>query len=261
MTTTPKRLPLIKDVLGSIMNQNVKPNQIVVNIPPIFERTGEKYPDPYLIFAEDNKELLNNMIIWNKECKDNGPITKLQGCLNLVDEKEDVWIITVDDDVCYLQYTIELYVMSILRIREKNAYGIAGFLWINGNLIRHGQNAPVHIIEGYASCCYHRSFFPKKSWNSYIEKVLNNTSCKFSDDLVISNWLALNRVNRLIVTAPYVNQQLLWSSKGILEYGNESDALHKGGELGLETTTNIERYAKCKEHLKGINLLSKDLEQ
>jgi hypothetical protein len=258
MTTTPKRLPLIADVLTSILVQNIKPYQLIINIPHIFNRTGEKYPDPYLVF-KNNKELLENTIVWNKECYDDGPITKLQGCLDLIDEKENVWIITIDDDVKYLQYTLELYLTCILRIRDKNAYGIAGFLWVNGNIVRHYQNAPVQIIEGYASCCYHRSFFPKKLWNSYLEKVLNNTSCKFSDDLIISNWLSLNNINRLNVTTPYTNQLLLWSSNGILDYGNESDALHKGGDLGLEYTNNLARYDDAKKHLKSINLLSREL--
>jgi hypothetical protein len=180
LTTTPKRMPLIEKTIMSILNQNVKPHKIIVNIPPIFKRTGELYADPHVLF-KDKPDLLNDdIIVWNKKCKDVGPITKLVGCLKMIDEKDDVWIVTIDDDICYLQYTLELYLCCITRIREKNAYGIAGFLWENGCIIRNYQNNFVHILEGYARCCYHRSFFPKPYWNSYLKQVLDNKNCIYN---------------------------------------------------------------------------------
>ena len=59
LTTTPKRLPLIEQTLSSILNQNVKPDKIIINIPSIFKRTGEVYPDQRLVF-KDNSALLND---------------------------------------------------------------------------------------------------------------------------------------------------------------------------------------------------------
>jgi hypothetical protein len=257
LTTSPKRLPMLEETLNSILQQNIKPSRIIVNTPPIFKRTGEEYPDPFNIF-KDKQTLLNDIILWNKECEDKGPITKLQGALNIIDEKEDIWIITIDDDIKYLQYTIELYLACVSRIAEKNAYGLAGFCWMNDKIVPIFDNNASHIIEGYGSCCYHRSFFSNKSWNSYLNKILENDNCKFSDDVIISNWLSLNNIRRIVVGAPYINRKLMWVNKCILDYGNELDALHNGGEIGETAKTNIERYSTVKQHLESIRLLSKE---
>ena len=83
LTTSPSRIYLIEETLMSIINQNVKVDKIYVNIPPIFKRTGESYPDPKLIF-KNNQQILDN-VVWNTNCDDIGPITKLCGVLNIID--------------------------------------------------------------------------------------------------------------------------------------------------------------------------------
>jgi len=257
ITTSPKRLPLIEETLRSILSQNVKPSKIIVNIPPIFKRTGEPYPDPKEIF-KDNAEIMGDNILWNTSCEDVGPITKLQGALGVINENDDTWIVTIDDDIKYLQYTIELFSICSLRIRDKNAYGLAGFNWLNDMIIPVYDNNACHIIEGYGSCCYHRSFFPDKSWNSYLKKVLENDSCKFSDDVIISNWLSIKNIARVVVGAPYINRKLMWANKCILDHGNDIDALHNGGEIGESAQSNIVRYSKVKQYLEEIHLLGRE---
>ena len=259
LTTSPKRLPLLGTTLDSILIQNVRPQKIIVNIPPIFKRTNESYPNPSIIFGDKYKDI----VIWNEDCDDNGPITKLQGALNKINEDDNVWIVTIDDDIRYLQYTLELYMSCILRIgnANNNAYGLAGFMWNNNYIQAVHEIRGVHILEGYGSVCYHRSQFRNTSWNSYLKKCLENNDCKFSDDIIISNWLSLTKKNKVVVSAPWINRRLMWDNKCILDHGNESDALHNGG--GLDTTTNtnnMERYSKVKTYLKKIKLLSLDLD-
>uniref|UniRef100_A0A6C0B1K7 Glycosyltransferase n=1 Tax=viral metagenome TaxID=1070528 RepID=A0A6C0B1K7_9ZZZZ len=257
LTTSPKRLPLLGTTLDSIISQNVKPKQIIVNIPKIFKRTGEEYLDPISIFGDTYKDY----VIWNSDCEDDGPITKLQGTLKQIEETEDVWIITIDDDIRYLQYTLELYMTTVLRVGDSKtmAYGLSGFVWDKNRIQAIHEIRPVDVIEGYGSVCYHRSHFRNKSWNSYLKKCLENNDCKFSDDVIISNWLSLIKITRIIVSAPWVNRRLMWSTKCILDHGNESDALHNGGELNDTVTNNTDRYIKVKIFLKEKKLLSNEL--
>lgn len=250
-TISSKKIYLIEKTLLSIINQNIKPSQIYVNI-PIFRKTDESYPDPLLIFS--HQELFRD-IIWNKDCEDDGPITKLSGVFNLINEKEDTWIITIDDDIKYLQYTIELYVNYITKIDCKNAYGLSGFNWINEKMIPVYENKIANVIEG--SSCYHRSFFPNRLWNNYLKKIIGDKNCRFSDDLIISNWLALNFIKRYVISTPYINRKLIWENKCILDYDTK-DILHNDSELSLQN--NKLRYFNAKQYLRSLFLLSKEFE-
>ena len=260
LTTSPKRLPLIGNTLDSIINQTIKPSKIYVNIPPIFKRTNETYPDPNVIFKDKNQ--YKDIVIWNNNCEDLGPITKLQGTLDNIDQDDNTWIITIDDDIMYLKDTIEMYHSCITKIKgsNNNAYGMAGFIWTNSTIRAQFENGNTNILEGYGSVCYHRSQFPNKSWGSYLNKCLTDVSCKFSDDIIISNWLSLRGVNRVLSSTPWVSRKLMWANKCILEYGNQKDALHNGGGIELAENNNMARYMNVKKYLAQYKLLSKEFQ-
>jgi hypothetical protein len=260
LTSSPKRLPFLNETLDSIIVQNVKPEKIYVNLPPTFKRTNESYPDPTTLFKD--KPEYKDVVVWNRNCEDLGPVTKLQGSLNEINENEDVWIVTIDDDIKYMQYTIELYYATILKFNSTKtiAYGLSGFFWMEDYSIRaQYENSLAHILEGYGSVCYHRSYFPK-SWNTYLNKCLENNSCKFSDDVVISNWIALRKIQRLVISSPWTNRRLMWNNGSILDHGNDKDALHNGGATNVIHDTNVNRYANVKNHLSKIKLLSPEFE-
>jgi hypothetical protein len=129
--------------------------------------------------------------------------------------------------------------------------GLSGFVYKDNEINPVYGIHNVQVIEGYGSVLYHRSFF-KGAWNSYLNICLQNKDLKLSDDLIISNWLALQKINRLQVAAPWVNRKLMWDTGCILEYGaDDKDALHKqgGGNTG--------RYARAIKYLLRINLLDK----
>ena len=260
LTTSPKRLPHIGKVIQTIYSQNVKPDKIYLNIPSIFKRTGESYPD---IMPEELSASFNN-IVWNKCGEDVGPGTKLHGTLQVIPEDEDVWIITIDDDILYLPYTIEMYARTITTfqpIDPKFAMGLAGFEFRERTISPVLDFGEVDILEGYGSACYHRSFF-NKSWTSYLNKCIENKDCRLSDDIFISNWLSLRNIKRVNMSAPWISRKLMWANKCILSYGNESDALHNGGGVEsteTETTNNIVRYGKTCIYLHNCKLLSKEL--
>jgi hypothetical protein len=259
MTTSPSRLPLIVRTLLSIIQQYPKPHKIYVNIPDIFTKTGESYPDPYEIF-KDYKDIFKDIVVWNYCGEDLGPITKLQGVLDQIPIDEDTWIITIDDDIMYLNGLIDLYFRTMVTFKNKKcAYGLSGVVYNSNKLINIYSNDNVHILEGYGSVCYHRSFFPK-TWDKYFAKCLENNDVKIRDDIIISNWLSLNKIGRQVVTVPWNNRKLMWANKCILDYDNRTDSLHIGNKIE-SLNTNVERYKLAIKYMKENELLCDELKQ
>ena len=64
---------------------------------------------------------------------------------------------------------------------------------------------------------------------------------RFSDDIVISNYLACHDVKRRVLTCHEYSQDILWKSGGVLAYGDCDDALHRGAGMSVN---NHERYRR-----------------
>jgi len=102
---------------------------------------------------------------------------------------------------------------------------------------------------------YHRSHFDDVFMNSYLNVCLSNNTTRVSDDLYISNYLALRNVMRMQVGAPWVSRQRMWSTGCILDHGvNDPNALHKLSDEGNK------RYRKSRRFLKSKGLLAKELD-
>jgi len=270
LTTSPSRIPLIGNTLLSMLRQN--PFQLILNIPSIFQRTNETYmtEDVFIDMMKENCIDLNEYFVkgvlkWNSCGEDLGPITKLAPIINNIPFEEDCWIVTIDDDIEYLDGILDMYRDTItkkIKNGEKVAMGMTGFRFMNNYICAVESNDFVEVLEGYGSVCYHRSFFPNHTWTQYVNHIIKDPCCKFSDDIVISNWLAMNNIKRLLVSTPWVNRRMIWSNKCVLDYGNQSDALHNGGAgiVGSVNApdTNIQRYHKAKKYLLEKKLLSKE---
>jgi hypothetical protein len=224
LTTSPKRIHTLQTTLNSLLQQSYKPERILLNLPLRFGRTNEPYEIPEWLVAmiHDHEDL----VVINRCDKDFGAITKLVPTLDFVPPEEDVWIATADDDINYMPHTLELYVRMNECWKDKVAVGISGF-----RLSKEAQIAPtlqpgkVDVLEGYSLPLYHRSFF-QSSFRKYLDTCLNNPLLVRSDDLIISNWLALNKVERVQVGVPWCSRQRLWGEGRILPFGNLPDALH-----------------------------------
>lgn len=237
LTTSPSRISRISETINSINSQIPAPDRIILNLPHKF-KNFEEYPTEISIPGVEI----------NRTDIDLGPIMKLAPTLDLIPEDEDVYIVTIDDDILYLPHTLELYERMNKIIAEPKVMGLSGFNF-HGELI-----APiftigaVQVIEGYGSVCYHRSYF-KNGWKSYLNLCLQDNNCLLSDDLIISNWLALKSISRIQVQAPWVNRKMMWDTGCILDYGAGKDALHKQGG------GNEKRYQKALMYLSKIRLL------
>jgi hypothetical protein len=248
LTTSPKRILLLKETIYSIENQTIPCSKIIINIPSKFGRTNESYVIPY--FIKNNPK-----IYINRTRKDLGPIMKLIPTIFLLDKLKikKYIVITIDDDIKYLPNMIETYLNYVNNSNYK-VLGISGFNFGNNNeIIPITGTQAVDVVEGYGGVMYHYSIFELEKWKNYLYTILSNKTCKYSDDLIISNYLDLENINRYLIDDINLNRELLWSSGNILEYGNEVDALHNGG-YPLCLYNNSDRYLLALKFLKRKNL-------
>ena len=244
LTSSPSRLPHIEPVLQSLLAQTVKPKAIYLNLPDVFERTGESYTIPSWFSNYTDRVILNR-------CgKDLGPITKLVPALSRIDLSEDVWIVTADDDIAAIPYTLETYqrIVETTMSTEKRAIGLGGTFFNRTKMYGPSEMMKrVEILEGYGMPAYHRSFF-NASFFEYVDVCVKHLQTKRSDDVILSNWLSLHRIVKEQVGIPWCNRGRLFE-KHLLSHGMKEDALNR-----LEP--NEAKYAKAYDYLKSCGLLA-----
>lgn len=99
LTVTPERLVSVffKDVIEHLKRQSAPVENIIINVPHVYKRTGGNYIVPEWLEQDP-------LVIVNR-CEDMGPATKLLGYWDKL-ESEDL-LCVVDDDVIYLPNTLE----------------------------------------------------------------------------------------------------------------------------------------------------------
>ena len=237
VTTTPGRIEKMEKTIQSLLLQYFPPEKIIINIPHVFGRDGSSYIIPeWLERLEFSK-----LVVINRIEKDYGAISKLFPTLDLIPYEDDVWIATADDDIEYMPHQLEMYVRMIEVFTEKPAMALSGcFLRRTNNKLNieaSKKTEGVDVIEGYSLALYHRCFF-QPSFKQYVEYCITNENLKRSDDIVISNWLHLNKIQVLQVGVPWCSRNRLWAEKRILDHGNDKDALHVMDD-------NEDKYNKC----------------
>jgi hypothetical protein len=225
LTTTPGRIAKMERTIQSLLLQKYSAEKIVLNLPQQFGRDGSSYVIPEWL----EKLIYSNLVVLNRTERDYGAITKLFPTLALIPYEEDVWIATADDDIDYLPHQLELYARMSEVFTQRPAMALSGcFLRTDGTKLviePSKKTEGVDIIEGYSLPIYHRSFF-QPSFDAYVEKCLTKYELKNSDDIVISNWLRLNKIQALQVGVVWCSRNRLWGENRVLVYGNEADALH-----------------------------------
>ena len=246
LTTTPGRIDKMEKTIQSLLMQYFPAEKIVINIPYVFGRDGSTYIIPEWL----EKLVFSNLVVINRIEEDFGAISKLLPTLDLIPYEDDVWIATADDDIDYLPHQLETYARMNEVFTVKPAMALSGcFLRRKGNklVIEPSKKTElVDVVEGYSLVMYHRSFF-QPSFNEYVMKCVANDDLKKSDDLVISNWLHLNKIQVLQVGVPWCSRGRLWGEKRVLDYGNGKDALHVMDD-------NTEKYNRGLKYLQKLGL-------
>ena len=228
-TTSPTRINKCHLMLESILNQTRKPDLILLNIPDIFSRTNETYVIP---------QILEKYVTINRCKLDYGPGTKIIPTVKYLQDHNfpsDTLIIYCDDDILYLPSMVQSY----QNYNDYNVHCIGGFNFLDYNICgerRHLENA--NIAEGYGAVGVRFGIF-QADFEDYIEKVTSDYDIRLSDDVYLSNYYSKHGVKIKIHCQQYSIFEL-WKRKCILEYGNESDALHLGANN--TSVSNVERY-------------------
>lgn len=197
LTTMPKDIYNLQEVLWSLGNQSIRPDAIYLNVPMVNIRTNEPYTIP---------PYLNDMPhITINRCEDYGPLTKLFPTL-LKETDPDTIIITVDDD--------RIYPPSLLRhlawhaeYDSTVAWGLTGWAFMPMPLPRgvaavytpwymrtaHGRE--VDVLQAVKGNAYRRSFF--KDLDALSKPA---QECFLTDDIWIAGYLATKGNVRRILT-------------------------------------------------------------
>jgi len=211
LTTVPKRLadvPSVIENITSLLNQKTdKEYKVIFNIPYVY------VPDnsPYIIPAELQKLADENpKLILNRINTDRGPIEKVVGGFNIINDPEDI-IIALDDDHAYEDSMIE-YILKKLPKYPNYAVGFRGdnplekrtFIDDNGNkkfilISSHGVYFPVKhdtyaTIPGHwHSVTYRRKFIQDDFFTDEFLGVAK------SDDLTISYYLRAKKIHFIML--------------------------------------------------------------
>jgi len=93
LTTLPERIISnhFKNVIEYLLNQNVKFEKIILNVPHVYKRENKKYVIPEWLSKHPKIQI--------NRCEDIGPITKLYPTIDIIPDKS--LILVVDDDIIY----------------------------------------------------------------------------------------------------------------------------------------------------------------
>lgn len=237
-TTAPDRIQLIEPVLQALTSgQSRPPDEIHLNIPHRFARTGAEYVIP---------DFIKNYPVKIFRCEDEGPGTKLIPTIRRTTADADIWFFIVDDDIRHLPEALK----TLLQFAQKNpqaAYGYAdNYLYQKWS----PPNGSVDILCGFGGFIVHRSFFGD-DFENYLSKALANKSCRFHDDVYFSNYLGLRNISRFRVATSEVSLDRMEELGCLLEQGGEMGSLAMGAGSGENTTRRTER---AMDYLRSINL-------
>ncbi len=231
LTTSPTRIHKMYSTLKSIVSQSRPPDRVILNIPYMFKKTGERYTIPRFM-----EEFPTVYINWVEE--DMGPVTKLVPTLALM--KKDAYIWIVDDDQDYLRGELAYMLSKAEKTKIPTVYCLSGIHSDGMDMRIASKNCILDVFEAYAGVLVRKSMF-EDDFSEYISRCIKHDVCRISDDLMVSMYLKEKGVDIERVGGVFVNLWLHWNLGGVLEYGNGPDALHNS----TIAKSTIERYKKA----------------
>lgn len=253
LTTTPYRINLIEPTIDSILNQTIPIDAIELNIPYVFLRNGEKYEIPnWLLKLEKNSKKYKCQIrIFRTE--DYGAITKIAPTLIRHKNNNDVHVWSLDDDI---EYPVNMLATLYREYIPDNRYVLAHSSgnWVYDDETKEYINFKTSrregffdFLEGFATALYPVFLF-QNDFEDYILKTCKTIDNRNSDDVLISNYLALKGIKIYNCAYPYSENKVLLSDDNLKKYGHKKDALHQQGG------GNLDRYIRVLNWLKDNNL-------
>lgn len=195
LTTIPNRLVTkhhkggLEFVIDKLLHMTYENYQIHLNVPFINKKTNE----PYII--PDWLSKINDEKLKIFRTDDYGSLTKLLPTLLRLNENDETIIITVDDDLEYIDGFIEYHIKK--REEYPNAaIGFAGLSSLNNTChfcTTVKTDVKVKILEGYKTVSYKRNFFKDDFFTEFVGKSWN-------DDILISAYLGKHNIEKWVVS-------------------------------------------------------------
>lgn len=257
MSTSPARIDKIARVLSTIDLQYV--NKVIINIAPIFPRTGESYVIPTTL-SKHEKVYINHIK------QDYGPATKLLPGIEYAQTiHPNALVITLDDDHAYPQGIVNEHIFamahgaSVSNVQDDRIGDLGkGYFKLpekNPNLLSKWPDHHYNLIQGWSSVGYIASSVPVtriKQWLALEKSKTGGDACLFSDDFIISYAIALDNSDLFKIANRYVSVDNILP----LSYGLAPGALHREStKVGVNWDVNQmniftkERIRSCFEFL------------
>lgn len=251
LTTSPLRIDKIKQVLDNI--HPLTYDVICLNIPQKYKRTGEEYVIPEWMLSYPK-------LVINRIDTDLGPITKV---VPAMERFPDSFIVSIDDDILYRPYFINLLgtvfqhqnrknAIVALRgtnlssfwhhLKKKNKFlveeGLRAFQSLERNKFSKNEVETknfnyryVELIEGFGGIMYSPTSYNPKIVQEL--KTLSSLSkpCFQSDDIVLSACFSMYAVPK--VSLCYTKKAQIFDIIKELTHGLGNDALHNVQNHGI----------------------------
>ena len=191
LTTIPSRVNYIENTIKSLVEQTLKPEKIILNIP-------KKYNFRFNSSIQnlDNKlsKYIDNIII-NYIDNDYGPGTKLLGLLKskiIKIDSKDTYIVLVDDDLIYKPYMLEYFDNYNKEIYD-NKLEVCSYFCYNSNNVTIGQGADGFFIK----------LELLNKFEDYYDIIKKYDYINYHDDLYISYYFHLKQIPINYIKPPY----------------------------------------------------------
>lgn len=251
-TTLPSRIKNIKPTIASLLDQKIRPDKIILNIPKFSKREKR----PYLIpdFLKQCPYILINEIE-----EDMGPATKLLPTLNLLKET-DTLIVIGDDDEVYPKQLFANYLNNQSNFKDstmtlvgwnapednnhshkKIKYGAIGS--IPNNAIEVRTPTQVDCVQGASTYAVRTSFFSDKLF----DYTRAPKQAFFVDDIWISGNMARDATKIFVIPASFRYARMKVPSHLVF-----SETLHRKENHSGENNATLYEYFHNYWHSRGI---------
>ena len=195
LTTIPSRINNIESTIKSLVEQTLKPDKIILNIPTNYNFRFKSSINN--ININTIKKILNkytDKIIINYIEHDYGPGTKLLGLIknNIINYKSNsVYIVLVDDDNIYKPYMLE-YFDNYNKKYYDNKLKCSSFYCYNNNEVTIGQGSDGFFIK----------LELLNQFENYYNKIKNYDYINYHDDYYISYYFYLKQIQIEYIKPP-----------------------------------------------------------
>ena len=199
--------------------QSVHVDCIEINVPHLFKRTGEPYEIPEWLFKMDRIKIFRT--------EDFGAITKIAPTLirHFGESQTLVW--SCDDDMKYPPHLLG----DLVKHHDPSSPAILSITggkfhrWSGNINYFNEQRHEIDLLEGYSSVLY-PAWFIKDDFDEYVKTTSEDSLCRASDDIILSNYFAKRRVPIHRIPLEKHVDFFTFGGSVSLTYGDESTALH-----------------------------------